>query len=780
MRAERIKAYLSSWGSWLQVWGVDLAVALIGLWIISSEFPRTLPGQHLADLGSMIASGQAARDGVDPYGVYPPLTFHVFLQGFESWNRNLNPPVSALVFQVFTLAEPQRIFRIWYVANVLLYATTVVLLWRRYKTAPGVVLGIWAFALAGFWETLGLGQFQIPLVLAAAGAWLLLERGATGWAGLLIGLLVAFKPQFAIWPGLLLLAGYRRPAFISVATAALLSAIPAAIFGPQVYQQWFAAIGSGFAHIAFLTNISVVGLTARADLITVGIVLTVALLAGAAAWAALRRPRVEDLSAVALLLGLIACPVTWVHSTVFLLPIVFAKWRRPGMRVLAAILMTTVPFVTSLFGRGTAIELTLGSTYVWALLGVFGLLVLDELRRGGVLTPLGTAARALAAEWAPRGPDFLLAAIAIAVIAIELPRTLPGAGLLDFGSFVASGQAARDGLNPYGVYPLTFRFGAGANPNLNPPISTLLFQAFSLTEVHRMFRIWYGVSVALYAAVIVLLIRRYKETPRLSFVLVACALAGIWETLVLGQIYIPLVLAAVGAWLLLERGWMNAAGILIGMIVAMKPNFAVWPALLFLSGRFRPAFVTGGTAMLISAIPLVVFGPEVYRQWFDAMGDDKGRPYFVTNAAITGLTMRADLPYVGPVVSLLLLGAAALWAVWRRPSIPEMSSVALLLSVLASPIGWVNYALFLLPVFCWRWSSPVVRVVLAMLMVPVPIVISELPNRGFRTVTLGSIYNWALLLLLGWIIVNELRKSGVLCRSNPPRLSEPAAASGPS
>jgi hypothetical protein len=109
-----------------------------------------------------------------------------------------------------------------------------------------------------------------------------------------------------------------------------------------------------------------------------------------------------------------------------------------------------------------------------------------------------------------------------------------------------------------------------------------------------------------------------------------------------------------------------------------------------------------------------------------------------------------------------------------------MSSVALLLSVLASPIGWVNYALFLLPVFCWRWSSPVVRVVLAMLMVPVPIVISELPNRGFRTVTLGSIYNWALLLLLGWIIVNELRKSGVLCRSNPPRLSEPAAASGPS
>jgi hypothetical protein len=237
--------------------------------------------------------------------------------------------------------------------------------------------------------------------------------------------------------------------------------------------------------------------------------------------------------------------------------------------------------------------------------------------------------------------------------------------------------------------------------------------------------------------------------------------------LFLGQIYIPLVLAAVGAWLLLERGWMIAAGILIGILVALKPNFAVWPTLLFLTGRFRPAMISGVTALVISAIPVAVFGPEVYRLWLAAVAGGPDRPYFLTNASILGLAMRADVATLGTIVSLLLLVAAALWALIRRPPIQDTSTVALLLGVLASPIGWVNYTLFLLPVFCWRWSSPVVRIVAAMLMVTSPFVVSQAPHPGFRTLTAGSTYNWALLLLLGAIIVEEARKAGWFARNLP-------------
>ncbi len=791
------KRKLWSWWTWMVAWGPELLLALLALMVIRSGFAETLPGDRLLDFGSFVASGQAARDGLNPYGIYPPLTWHVVVPGFETWNQNLNPPISVLLFQLFSLAEPHTMFRLWYVITGVLYSAVIVLLVRRYdREVPPLVFTLWAFALAGFWDALALGQVYEPLVLATVVAWLLLEKNRTNWAGVLIGLVVAVKPNFAVWPALLLLSGYVRPAIIGGVTAAVVSAIPALVFGVQVYQQWFSLLASDSGRAAFLTNASLNGLATRTGLHVFGSALAAGLVCASALWAWRQQRDVTDLSAIALLVALLAAPVAWVHYTLFLLPVICANWRAPGMKLVALLLIVPVTFIGHQFGQGLDAQLTLGSIYNWALILLLFVLVADQLRKAGFLQPrheagvmapisapdplAGQAGRNWGATWAPRGPNLVLAIVALAVISAEFPRTLPGPGLLDFGSFVASGQAAREGLNPYGIYPLTFRVGQGVNPNLNPPISALLFQLFSLTEVHRMFRIWYCVSVALFATAIILLVRRYKETPLVTFALVACALAGVWETLVLGQIYIPLVLAAVGAWLLLERGSMAAAGILMGIIVAVKPNFAVWPALLFLSGRFQPALISVGTALIISAIPAIVIGPEVYRQWFEMLAADNGRAFFLTNASISGLAARADISMIGTAASLFLLGGAALWALFRRPSLPVTSTMALLLSVLASPIGWVNYTLFLLPVFCWKWSSPIIRIVMAFLVIPTPFVLRELSNPGFRTLTRGSLYNWALLLLLVALVAEELRNSGFFSRTNPLPAGNPARSSTPS
>lgn len=779
--------------SWLAPWSADLFIALLAVVAIKSSFAATLPGVGLLDFGSFVASAQAAQHGLDPYGIYPPLTWHVSVPGFEVWNQNLNPPISALLFQFFTSADPATMFRVWYLVNIVSYAAAIVLLVRRYqREAPPLVLALWALSLAGLWDALGLGQIYQPLMLASTIAWLLLQKGRGGWAGVLIGAVVAVKPNFAVWPVLLLLSGYRRPALISCLTAAAISLLPAVCLGFGVYRQWFHLIASDSGRAVFLTNASVAGLAARFGWPMLGLALSAGLLAAAGLWAVWRRRDIMDLSGIALVIALLAAPIAWVHYTVFLLPVVFANWRLRGMRLVALGLMVPASFIGHYFGQTGEVQLTLGSIYNWSLLLLLITLVREQLRKEGFLNgdhlPIRDAdpsssvseptRRKWIAVWAPKGPNLMLAIIAIAVIVNEFPRTLPGTGLLDFGSFVASGQAARDGLDPYGVYPLTFRVGPGVNPNLNPPISALLFQAFSLTEVHLMFRIWYVISFVLYLTVIVLLLRRYKETPPITFALVAFAMAGLWETLVLGQIYIPLVLAAVGAWLLLERGSMNLAGILIGIVVAIKPNFAVWPALLFLSGRFRPALVSGVTALGISAVPALVLGSGVYRQWFAMLAVDKGRAFFLTNAAISGLAARANLPLWGSVIALLLLAGAALWALVRRPSLPEVSTVALLLSVLASPIGWVNYALFLLPVFCARWSSPAVRTALALLMIPVPFIMAELPNPGFRQLTRGSIYNWALLLLLTAIVADQLREMRFFSRMRLGGMPKPTPAPG--
>jgi hypothetical protein len=358
----------------------DVALVLASLLAIWSELPRALPGDSLEDFGSFVASGRAAGEGLNPYGIYP-LTLRVSFPGFDAWNPNLNPPISALLFRLFDLADPHVSFRIWWGISVLAYGAAVLLLVRRYPQPGRLVLFLWAFALAGFWDTLALGQIYLPLVLAGTAAWLLLERGEGRWAGLLIGLVVAMKPNFLIWPALLFLAGHRTPALVGVAVAAAVSAIPLVVMGPEVYRQWFELIASDRDRAAFLTNASLAGLTARVGLPTLGLVLGFALLAGSALWAVRRRPSVSRASAVALLLALLASPIAWVHYTLFLLPVFFTHWRLAGMRLVALLLIVPAPFVIDQFGKPAWIQLTLGSLYNWALVLCLAVLLMLERAR---------------------------------------------------------------------------------------------------------------------------------------------------------------------------------------------------------------------------------------------------------------------------------------------------------------------------------------------------------------------------------------------------------------
>lgn len=347
-----------------------VALALISIWVIASELPRALPGEGLWDFGSFVASGRAAREGLNPYGVYP-LTLHVVLPGFESWNPNLNPPVSALLFQLFDLGDPGLTFRIWWAISVMCFAATVFLLLRRYRPAEPVTLAVWAFGLAGFWDTLVLGQIYLPLVLAGTAAWIYLDQGANGRAGVLIGLIVAMKPNFLVWPVLLGLAGYGVPALVAVGTAAAISAVPLAVMGPHVYGQWIELIVSDRERAAFLTNASLSGLAARIGMPSVGLVLSLAVLAVSAWWAIRRRPTVTDASALALVVAILASPIGWVHYTLFLAPVLFSRWHAYPIRLVGLLLLVPVPFVIGQFGKPAWIQVTVGSVYGWAVVLCF-------------------------------------------------------------------------------------------------------------------------------------------------------------------------------------------------------------------------------------------------------------------------------------------------------------------------------------------------------------------------------------------------------------------------
>jgi hypothetical protein len=323
--------------------------------------------------------------------------------------------------------------------------------------------------------------------------------------------------------------------------------------------------------------------------------------------------------------------------------------------------------------------------------------------------------------------------------------------LADFGSFYASGQAAGRGLDPYAVYPLTLDAslgrGTGAAINLNPPILLPLFQLVSVADPVTGRRIWFVATFVAYALTVVLLIGAYPTFRSPLTVAWSLLLTGFIETVLLGQVYTLLALASTAAWVLLLRQRVVPASGLIGFVVACKPNFMVWPLLLVLGGHRRVGLWALGATVAYALIPLALYGPGVYAEWIEALRQQQVNSQ-VANASLDGLLVRDGAPQsVAAAVSAMLLAALAVWAWQRKPSVIANSGVGLVGSLLASPLAWVGYTLFLLPVVARTRLTVVVFIACALLCVP-RLVLQEWANTSaVLRPTVGAAYS------VGWLIL---------------------------
>ncbi len=340
--------------------------------------------------------------------------------------------------------------------------------------------------------------------------------------------------------------------------------------------------------------------------------------------------------------------------------------------------------------------------------------------------------------------EALLAIILVLNALLLVYTTQPG----DWGTFVASGRAAREGLNPYGVYPLTSRAeidGATVHyPNLNPPVSLLFLAAIPDVDPMVSFRVWVALSAVLYLTGIALLRRAYGS----SILKVAWALsaAGIWNNLILGQIYVPLFLSAAVAWLCLSarrEGW---AGILIGLVVAIKPNLGLWPVMLLLAGHRRAGGIALLVALGISALPVLRYGPGIYTRWLEAIGGESWfhMPHY---ASLPSLGARLGLPSWG-IAAAVVVAVGALAIAWRRrPPALRVSELALLTVYLVSPSSSPRLGLFLVPALLARpWTA---RTAWAAGLLTVPAVLVAYAGQLSAAVSVaaGMVYPAALVLL---------------------------------
>jgi Glycosyltransferase family 87 len=280
----------------------------------------------------------------------------------------------------------------------------------------------------------------------------------------------------------------------------------------------------------------------------------------------------------------------------------------------------------------------------------------------------------------------------------------------DLESFWVSGWAANHHLNPYAVYPSQWHFKPIPNGpeiydvNLSPPCLLPLFQLLAIFPQRAIVIPWTFVSTLLFVSGTALLWIARRGEMQARQILWLLLSSSVIDTLWLGQDYGLMFLLACAVWLLISSERMAAAGICMGILIAMKPNLGLWPILLFVAGYKRPAVLSALSAAAISILAAVIYGPEIYRQWLQAYPLEP-RHIFTSDISFVGIFTRLGLPAIGAALAVVWSLSLLLFVRRARPGLVDICGLALCTGILCSPLGWHYYVLFLAPFFvARRWN----------------------------------------------------------------------------
>jgi hypothetical protein len=144
---------------------------------------------------------------------------------------------------------------------------------------------------------------------------------------------------------------------------------------------------------------------------------------------------------------------------------------------------------------------------------------------------------------------------------------------------------------------------------------------------------------------------------------------------------------------------------------------------------------------------VVLYGPQIYGQWLTAIRLEQVNPQ-ISNASMAGLLVRLGAPqWLGLGVAGAILIALCLWAWLRRGSVWTISGGALVGLLLGSPIAWVGYTDFLLPLFAKARRSMAIVIAAALLCIPRLLLQEWADAAPLLRLTIGSAYTVAWLLL---------------------------------
>ncbi|ADU07281.1 MULTISPECIES: glycosyltransferase family 87 protein [Micromonospora] len=185
----------------------------------------------------------------------------------------------------------------------------------------------------------------------------------------------------------------------------------------------------------------------------------------------------------------------------------------------------------------------------------------------------------------------------------------------------------------------------------------------------------------------------------------AAAYEPMRETVNFGQVNMLLLFLVAVDLLWLLPACSRWAGVGIGLATAIKLTPGIFIVYLLVTGRWRAALTTVGTAAVATLVAAGLF-PDASREfWTEALWntDRVGELAFVSNQSLRGVVARLDPQHPSTIAWLVLvLLTLVVWA-WRsRAAVAagdEATGLALTGAVmcLVSPVTWVHHLVWLLP-----------------------------------------------------------------------------------
>jgi hypothetical protein len=164
------------------------------------------------------------------------------------------------------------------------------------------------------------------------------------------------------------------------------------------------------------------------------------------------------------------------------------------------------------------------------------------------------------------------------------------------------------------------------HPNLNPPFQTLLLAPLGLISYKRAF-LFYSFLSLLSGLVAIIMIfteiapNKHEMKTLLGSMVIILYYFPTWTNIVYGQFSLILLLIITLAWIAARTGRDGICGICFGLAMSLKLFVGLFILFFLVRRRWRLLFWFISTFLLLSLLPLLIMGVEVYKNYFAVLSE---------------------------------------------------------------------------------------------------------------------------------------------------------------